>query len=527
MKKLTVVLLTFLIGFNTVAAENWWSDAVFYEIFVRSFYDSDGDGVGDLNGMTEKLDYLNDGDPATDTDLEIDGIWLMPIFESGSYHGYDTDDYYAIDEEYGTMEDFEAFIAAAHERGIKVILDLVINHSSDDIDWFVNSVDRIDPYTDFYSWRDDLPVGEGWKVPWGGGSASSVWHYNKTRGQYFYGAFWSGMPDLNYDSEALREEIKSVAKFWLDKGVDGFRLDAARYLYELSADAQADAPETIQWWIDFNEYVKSVNEDTMLVGEVWTESENIKKYYQDGKGLDMCFDFDFASYVKGVAKMGKTDNYVEFWEEKIDDDTPDSFYALFIANHDTMRAFSYIGEGKFDRMELAAVLLLTSPGTPFLYYGEEIGIYQGEGTGDQAKRTPMQWNSTPDTAGFTTGTPWYDPATTESTYTVSFQTHYPGTLLDAYRKLIRIRKDNPEFRSLNIEFIDTGEDSKVIAFQRTDDDGAEISYVVANGSLESAEIELSFLSSASFADLMSGTTNTYPDGLVALDGKSYLILKQL
>ncbi|MCB1058058.1 MAG: alpha-amylase, partial [Acidobacteria bacterium] len=198
---------------------DWADGAVFYEIFVRSFADSDGDGIGDFKGLTAKLDYLNDGDPATTGDLGIEGIWLMPVFASPSYHGYDTTDYDAVNPEYGTLEDFETFLAEAHRRGIRVIVDLVLNHTSAQHPWFVASASSPDsPKRDWYEWSDTDP---GWTRPWGEPGAPT-WH--EKNGAYYYGIFWSGMPDLNFRNPEVREEAKRLARQWLDRGVDGFRL---------------------------------------------------------------------------------------------------------------------------------------------------------------------------------------------------------------------------------------------------------------------------------------------------------------
>ena len=244
---------------------HWWNDAVFYEIFVRSFHDSDGDGIGDLQGLTQKLDYLNDGDPATDDDLGITGIWLMPINDSPSYHGYDAVDYRAINPDYGTMADFQAFLAAAHARGIKVIIDYVMNHCSNQHPWFVAAAQNDPTYRDYFRWSASDPGETG---PWG----QDVWHWN-TSGWY-YGLFWSGMPDLNYDTPAVKTEMFDTATYWLDTiGVDGFRLDAVLYIDEDGGQLQ-NTPETLQFWQDYNTHVKAVKPDVLSVGEAWTVDQH-------------------------------------------------------------------------------------------------------------------------------------------------------------------------------------------------------------------------------------------------------------
>jgi alpha-amylase len=202
----------------------WWNDAVFYEVFVRSFYDSNGDGIGDFNGLTAKLDYLNDGNPATTTDLGVTALWLMPIHPSPSYHGYDVTDYYDVNPQYGTLADFKRLLAEAHKRGIRVILDLVLNHTSLQHLWFVAAQDPQSPYRDWYLWS---PTDPGWPGPWG----EKVWYANGR--SYYYAIFDKNMPDLNYTNPAVTAKLDDVARFWLaEVGVDGFRLDAAKHLIE-------------------------------------------------------------------------------------------------------------------------------------------------------------------------------------------------------------------------------------------------------------------------------------------------------
>src|SRR5512140_3005185 len=209
----------------TPASGKWWDGAVFYEIFVRSFQDSNGDGIGDLAGLTSRLDYLNDGDPKTTTDLGVDAVWLMPVFDSPSYHGYDTTDYEKIDADYGGDAQFDAFVAAAHARGIKVMLDLVVNHTGSGHPWFADSASSpTSARRDWYVWS---PTDLGWTQPFG---SAGTWH--PMNGAFFYGVFWGGMPDLNFRNAEVQAEVKRIASLWLARGVDGFRLDAARHLVE-------------------------------------------------------------------------------------------------------------------------------------------------------------------------------------------------------------------------------------------------------------------------------------------------------
>jgi glycosidase len=261
-------------------ASNWWNQSVFYELFVRSFYDSNGNGIGDFNGVTAKLDYLNDGDSTTNTDLGIKGIWLMPINASPSNHGYDVTNYKAVNPAYGTTGEFKNMVSEAHKRGIKVIIDFVINHTSSQHPWFVKSAANDSFYRDFYRWSSTKPT---YKGPWG----QDVW-YSKNSSNY-YALFWSEMPDLNYNYQPVKDSIFDAAKYWIDSmKIDGFRLDAAMYLYENGSNLM-NQPATYQFWNDFNAYCKSLNPNFMTVGEVWTNTGKVKSY---NNTLENCFEFD-------------------------------------------------------------------------------------------------------------------------------------------------------------------------------------------------------------------------------------------
>ena len=408
----------------------WWNDAVFYEVFVRSFYDSNGDGKGDFAGLTQKLDYLNDGNAATTTDLGITGLWLMPIMDSPSYHGYDISNYKAVEPDYGTMADFDAFLTAAHRRGIKVILDLVLNHSSSQHPWFTQSAaSTASPYRDWYLWSPtDLGYG-----PFGG----SGWH--PRNGQYFYGAFWEGMPDLNWRNPQLRAAMWDVDRFWLRKGIDGFRLDAVRYLVE-NGSTTADTPETLGVLEEFNDSLKAVNPAALSVGEAWTVTRDAVPYVQNRR-LDLCFEFDLASSIIAAVNTGSP-TALRTQLNLVTSLYPRLQYATFLTNHDQNRVFDGLSSN-VARMKQAAALYLTMPGVPFIYYGEEVGM---AGTGpDEDKRKPMQW-TTGAQSGFTTGTPWRGLNANYGTYNVATEQADPNSLLSHYRKLINLRTANETLR---------------------------------------------------------------------------------
>lgn len=429
----------------------WWNDTVFYQIFVRSFYDSDGNGIGDFNGILEKLDYLNDGNASTTTDLGISGIWLMPINPSPSYHGYDVTDYYNVNSDYGTMEDFERLLEECHQRGIRVIMDMVLNHTSSQHPWFQEA--RTGPDSerrDWYIWSETDP---GYYGPWN----QDVW-YPSSSG-YYYALFWSEMPDLNYTNPEVTAEMEGVARFWLEQvGVDGFRLDAARHLIEDGRN-QENTEATHAWWRDFRTVYKAVNPEALAVGEIWTNSYAVNDYLQ-GDELDMAFDFELAKAI--------LDNVRQYNGRGMGGDMKRSFelfpagsYATFITNHDQERVMATF-LGSIEKATLAGSILLTGPGVPFIYYGEEIGM---SGTKpDELIRTPMQWSADA-SAGFTTGTPW-EPANQDyTTVNVALQIDDPSSLLAHYRTLIYLRNHHAALRVG--EFVQVrADENQLLAFLR-------------------------------------------------------------
>jgi len=410
------------------AAQSWTRGAVCYEIFVRSFADSDSNGVGDFNGLTSRLDYVNDGNPATQRDLGASCIWLMPVAESPSYHGYDVADYYALDREYGTMEDFKRFVAEAHRRGIKVLVDMVLNHASSEHPSFKAALaDTASPYRAWYRFSP-TPLGKG---PWG----MDAWHKSPVRDEYYYGVFWSGMPDLNYESAAVREEAKKVATFWLrEMGVDGFRLDAIPYLTE-EGTCLSGCPGTHAYLREYAAHIDSVAPGAYTVGEAWGRVDTVLPYYPDQ--LTSYFAFELADSLVSGVRHGSAVNILRGYL-RLQDTMPPHRWSPLLSNHDGARVMTMLGRD-MDKARLAATLLLTLPGLPFVYYGEEIGM-----TGDKPDprlRTPMQWRPGHGT-GFTTGTPWQNAQPDSQTTTVEAQDADSGSLLNLYRTLIHLRKSN-------------------------------------------------------------------------------------
>ncbi|NDJ78348.1 MAG: DUF3459 domain-containing protein [Chloroflexi bacterium] len=435
-------------------AQPWWNDRVFYEVFVRSFYDSDGDGIGDINGLIEKLDYLNDGDPATTDDLGITGIWLMPVAQSPSYHGYDVMDYYTIEQDYGTNADFQRLMEEAHSRGIVVIVDLVLNHTSVDHPWFLAAQAGDPQYEDYYIWTDDPP---GYNGPWG----QQVWHTSGDR--YYFGLFWEGMPDLNYENPVVTDEMYDVIAFWLDDlGADGFRLDAIRHLDE-DGPIMENTPQTLAWLEDFHVYVHTLNPDALTVGEIWDSSDAVVPYV--GDRVDIAFEFDLAGAILDSVRFGSSNALVRQMSEVLAL-YPDGQYAVFLTNHDQNRVMSQLGDT--DKARVAATILLTSPGVPFIYYGEEVGMVGTKP--DPEIRTPMQWDVWDTTGGFTLADePWEPMAANYQENNVALQTFEPDSLLTHYRSLIHLRTAHTALRTGAMLLVESS-DTHLYSFVRYDAD---------------------------------------------------------
>ena len=454
------------------ATGRWWDHATVYEIWPRSFKDSDGDGNGDFTGMTSKLDYLQD--------FGVDAVWLTPVFEAPSYHGYDFQDFYSIERDYGTMADFERFVAEAHKRDIKVILDLVLNHISDKHEWFLKSARREPGYEDYFVWRDQRP--EGWGQAWSNQpNPEAVWHWNETRKAYYYGAFGGSQPDVNLKNPKVVDELDRLAAFWLKKGVDGFRLDAVRYAIEDGPlSQQADTQATLDYWTGFTQRVKAINPDALLVGEAWAALDTTGRYRNGGRGLDAGFDFDFGNIVINLLNPDAT-RRADFGTLS-DTDTgkkreslwanlrqraaaaPMGYFSPFLTNHDQNRIMHTL-QGDAAKARIAASLLLTSPGTAYLYYGEEIGLSQYATGEDRYRRAPMQWNDDANAGFNASGRNWIDLRAPRgyrgdqgawwSKYwkqqrgkgvSVAAQQADPQSLHRHYKRLLAVRRQNPHLQ---------------------------------------------------------------------------------
>jgi len=453
------VVLFLFVGISTAQTTqvvSEWPRGVTYEIFVQSFADSDGDGIGDINGMTAKLDYLQQ--------LGVEGIWLMPINPSTSYHKYNVDDYYDIHPDYGTLGDFKAFIKEAHERDIHVVMDLVINHSGRDNVWFQKALeDANSPYWDYYVWahNDDPRV----NPPRADGGRRRRWgrHWNSVRNSdYSYFAHFTGnMPDLNYDNPKLQQEIFKVGRFWLQEvGVDGFRLDAAKHIFP-----DHRAVDNHAWWEYFLQEMKEVKEDVYIVGEVWASSDIVAPYLN---GIPALFNFDMGSTITRAVNSGsesglvaKHKEIVEFYQSV----NPDYIDCTFLTNHDQNRILSSV-DGNLDKAKMAAALLLTLPGSPYIYYGEEIGML-GEKP-DPMIREPYLWDTKENDKMRTT---WEKPrySTDATVRPMAAQVDDEDSLLNHYKTFIRLRNTSSALTYGGLDTVDIANTS-VCAFIRSDKD---------------------------------------------------------
>ena len=434
----------------------------FYEVFVYSYCDSDGDGIGDFSGLTSKLDYINDGNDTTNTDLGCNGIWLMPIMPSPTYHKYDVTDYYAIDPAYGTLDDFKQFITECDARGINVIIDMVLNHTSSEHPWFLDACKYLQengelnetecPSLGYYNFTKEKISDCYYEVP------GTEWYYE--------GRFWSGMPDLNLANENLRQELQNIAYYWLDMGVSGFRLDAVKEFYS----DQTEANVAFLTW--YNDMVKSHKEDAYLVGEAWVSISTYKQYYESG--IDSFFNFRFAdqdglitSAVKGA--MGENAStygkVVASLEETFAPHNANYIDAPFYTNHDMGRSAGYYwGDYGMAQAKMSSALNLFMNGNAFLYDGEELGM-KGHGI-DENKRAPMQWSSDAEAEGMCDGPEAMEEM--EMTYgSLETQQNDADSIYSYYKQVIHIRNAFPAIARGTVEFLADQSSEQICILRKT------------------------------------------------------------
>ena len=410
----------------------------YYEIFVGAFSDTNKDGIGDLNGVIKRMDYLNDGKPNSGKSLGVEGIWLMPVMPSPSYHKYDVSDYCAIDPQYGTMADFDNLVAECNKRGIKLIIDLVLNHTSDRHPWFIKAKQAIkegkldDRYANYYTKETEEIAGKTW------------YKFEKTPDgtQYYYEGNFSGvMPELDMDNPDVRREIVDIVKFWLDKGVGGFRLDAVKYIY------YGEDYRNIQYLKSFADECRKIKNDVYIVAENWSGIGSIQNYYEAVN----CFDFgmsgtsgDIFYTVQGIESVSEYIDRLASYQKRVLGQNQQAILNPFISNHDIDRAAGFLDVAEY-KMYAAANLYMLSSGSPFIYYGEEIGMKGSRGSEftDANRRLAMLWGDS-DTVKDPKGSAYDHDRTKQTNGTVKSQLPKKTSLLNHYKKLIRLRKANPE-----------------------------------------------------------------------------------
>ena len=489
---------------------------VFYEIFVGSFSDSNNDGIGDLEGIIKRLDYLNDGNVDSDDSLHVQGIWLSPIFKSPSYHKYDAQDYYQIDEDFGTMNDLKELIKKAHDVNVKVILDLAINHTSNYHQWFIeftNAHRNKDTQNKYYDYYVHVTETEKQKN-------HSYCQIPYTDDEYYECNFSSDMPELNYDNEEVRKEVLDIARYYLELGIDGFRFDAIKYIYYL------DNEKTISFWNWYMDELKQIKSDIYVVGEDWSADSEILQYT---KAMD-CFNFSMAqaegkiaATVKG-ANINFFTNYVSSYQEKMLKANEEAMFKPFISNHDMDRAAGYLNVSSGDAY-MAANLYLLSPGSPFIYYGEEIGLKGSRGSEntDANRRLKMLWGDD-DTIEDPEGAAYIIQKQVNGT--VSDQLKNDDSLLKYYIKLIQARNRHPQIaRGKYTQLI--LDNTKVGGFVISYED--ETILLIHNTAKETISIDLNKYVDESFnkiADQIGLGQATLKDGILEIGERTSVIIEQ-
>jgi alpha-glucosidase len=519
------VLASLFLGLATASAQQsaaaektdpWWKHALIYEIYPRSFQDSNGDGIGDLNGITQRLDYLKT--------LGVDAIWLSPIYPSPQIDfGYDVSNYEAIDPQYGTMADFDRLVAEAKKRKIGIIMDMVVNHTSDKHPWFIESESsKTNPKRDWYIWRD----GKGPGVPpnnWQSVFGHSAWKYDPKTSQWYYHKFYVEQPDLNWRNPAVERAVFGAFKFWLNKGVAGFRLDAVPTLFEdeqlqdekvlpgtnaygdpnLDDSLTNNLPEVHQMMRDLRKVSNGYPGNRVLIGETYLpDIAELRKWYgADHDELHLPMDMQVGFFNKMNAAAFRT--RIDQAEHDIDSDQP-----LFVFdNHDNARSWNRYGDGKhnLDIARVIATLLLATRSTAMMYYGEELGMTTTTPTrvedvkdpigkigwpkekGRDGERTPMQWDGSPN-AGFTTAaaTPWLPVPPSSKTVNVALESREDDSLLSWYQRLIQLRRENPAMRDGTLTMLNVN-DNNVLSWLRKAPDGQAV-LVACNFTAESQTV---------------------------------------
>ena len=478
----------------------WYKDAIFYQVYVRAFYDSNDDGHGDIKGLTRKLDYLQE--------LGVDCLWLMPIYPSPLRDdGYDIADYYNIAKTFGTLNDFKGLLDTAHQRGLRIIMDLVLNHTSSDHPWFQASrADRNSSYRDYYVWSDTDQKYKEARIIFLDTEPSN-WTWDEAAGQYYWHRFYASQPDLNYDNPQVQEEMLRVAGFWLDLGIDGFRADAVPYLFEREGTNCENLPETHAYLKRLRAFIEEHYPNRILLCEANQWPQDVRPYFGDGDEFQMGFHFPIMPRIFMALKKGKAEDMIDILNR-----TPpipeNCQWCIFLRNHDELtlemvtdeernwmwqqyapdprmklnlgirRRLAPLLENDRRKIELAHSLLFTLPGSPILYYGDEIGMGDNIWLEDRnGVRTPMQWESG-ETAGFSKAPvdELYTPPIMDGHYSpqrvnVQSQRADPDSLWNTIRHMIAVRRNHHEFGrgDFKLRYVDN---QSIAAFERAYEDGS-------------------------------------------------------
>jgi len=463
-----------------MATQYWYQNAVFYEVSIRSFYDSSGDGIGDLRGLTQKLDYLKD--------LGVDCLWLLPIYKSPlKDDGYDIADFYTINPDYGNVDDFQDLIAAAHQRNIKIVMDLVMNHTSDEHPWFKAArSDRNSPYHNYYVWNERNDKYSQARIIFLDTEISN-WTWNQETLEFYWHRFYSCQPDLNYDNPAVVNEMKKIVHFWFEKGIDGFRVDAVPYLIEREGTNCENLPETHAILKDLRKFVDENYSDKVLICEANQWPQEVVQYFGEGKEFHMAFDF--PSMPRMFMALNQADSTPIHWAlDQLPDIPENCQWGTFLRNHDELtlemvskserqfmwdayspdhryrinlgirRRLAPLMENDRRKLELIYALLFSLPGSPFIYYGDEIGMGDNVDLFDRnGLRTPMQWEDGKN-AGFSTAENIYLPTVSDETYAptrvnVSDQVSDPASFWHVLQNMIKLQKTFPAFSSHALQWI--------------------------------------------------------------------------
>ena len=478
---------------NMESKAKWYEHAVMYQVHIRAFYDSNGDGHGDLPGITQKLDYIKS--------LGVDCIWLMPMYPSPLVDdGYDVADYRNINPQFGTLEDFKALCDEVHKRDMKLLVDFVVNHTSDQHHWFKEARKSLDsPYRDYYVWSDTGQEYSDIRVIFSDTEISN-WHYDELTGQYYWHRFYNRQPDLNYDNPKVQEEMLNVVRYWLDMGVDGFRVDATPYLFEREGTECESLPETHQFYKDMRKVLETEYSDKVMMSESSVPREKQLEYFGDSDEFQLIIHFHFAAVVFAILAVKTREPILEVIEY-ITDNPPNTQWATYLRSHDalatsllsdrylkrTMKRFGSAPNSVFaggeirrrinamiddnlDEWRLAYAILYSFPGSPILYYGDEIGLGDDLRLMDRFPcRMPMQWNAQPQ-GGFSTAAHTYLPAISKGDLSyhkvnVEQQEADPNSRLNIMRKLINTYKNTDAFRSAGVTYIDTA-NKFVLGYER-------------------------------------------------------------